>query len=109
MSALRKYLKRPEAYLLVLCAMLSLAGLDSLRHPNRQVTGTIYIGAVHSYQRFGRPLLEPYIRCRYRPTCSVYSVEAVRKYGIRQGLALTVKRISSCTSEVVAGTPDPVP
>jgi hypothetical protein len=60
------------------------------------------------YQAIGRPLLKGRIQCRYRPTCSEYSIEAVRHYGIRQGLLLTVKRIHSCTTKVPLGTPDPV-
>lgn len=85
MSALRKCLKRPETYLLFIVLLLVLAGLDSWRIPSRQVTAWAYIGAVHSYQSCGRPLLQKYIRCRYRPSCSEYSVEAVRKHGIRRG------------------------
>lgn len=109
MSALRKRLKRPETYLLVILVMLVLAGLDSLRSPGQQVTAWAYIGAVHSYQGYARPVTQKYIRCRYRPSCSEYSVEAVRKHGIGEGLALSAKRILSCTSTVRPHTADPVP
>lgn len=109
MSALRKCLKRPETYLFFILALLVLAGLDSMRIPSRQVTARAYIGAVHGYQSYGRSLLKKYIRCRYRPSCSEYSVEAVRKHGIRRGVALTVRRIFSCTSAVQPYTADPVP
>ena len=34
--------------------------------------------------------------CRYAPSCSVYSTEAIKKYVVRKGLRLTLKRISSC-------------
>jgi putative membrane protein insertion efficiency factor len=109
MSTLRKRLKRPGTYLLLLILMLVLASLDSLRAPERQITARLYIGAVHGYQHYGRPLSKKYIRCRYNPTCSEYSLEAVRKYGIRRGLVLTATRIISCTSAVPFGTLDPVP
>jgi len=34
--------------------------------------------------------------CRYQPTCSQYSVDAVNKYGPLKGGWLALKRISSC-------------
>ena len=109
MSALRKRLKRPETYLVPVLLLYALAAADSFRQPGRQVTSRVYLAAVRGYQYYGRPLLQPYIRCRYRPTCSEYSIEAVRKWGIRRGLVLTTRRLLSCTSAVPPGTPDPVP
>ena len=108
MSPLRERLKRPETYLAILVVMILLAVLDSLRSPASQVTVPIYVSGVRLYQALGRPLLRGRIRCRYQPTCSEYSVAAVREYGIRRGLLLTVKRVNSCTAKVPLGTPDPV-
>ena len=54
-------------------------------------------------------MLSGLIACRYDPTCSVYSIQAVQKYGIRWGLVLSVKRLLSCTRSVPFGTFDPVP
>ncbi|MCL5095612.1 MAG: membrane protein insertion efficiency factor YidD [Patescibacteria group bacterium] len=34
--------------------------------------------------------------CRFTPTCSEYSYQAINKYGILRGLFLTLKRISRC-------------
>tara|TARA_B100000900_G_scaffold320140_1_gene279324 strand:+ start:77 stop:316 length:240 start_codon:yes stop_codon:yes gene_type:complete len=34
--------------------------------------------------------------CRYLPTCSEYSIEALRTYGFSKGLMLSFKRILSC-------------
>ncbi len=34
--------------------------------------------------------------CRYFPTCSEYSIEALKTYGFFKGLFLTLKRILSC-------------
>ena len=109
MSALRKYLKRPQTYLAVLAAMVLLGLADSFRAPADQITARVYIGGVYLYQKTGRPLLEGYVRCRYRPTCSDYSIEAVERYGIGRGLVLTFKRVSSCKSSVAPGAEDPVP
>jgi putative membrane protein insertion efficiency factor len=109
MSALRQRLKNPATYLVFVLVLVGLAGADSLRPPDRQLTGKAYVALVHGYQHFGRPVSNKFVACRYSPTCSEYSVEAVRKYGIRRGVALSVKRLSSCTRAVPFGTVDPVP
>lgn len=53
----------------------------------------IFIGLIRIYQklsRFKRPA------CRFYPTCSNYSVEALQKYGIVKGGWLSVRRIARC-------------
>ena len=35
-------------------------------------------------------------RCRFLPTCSDYSIEALKTFGILKGLFLSLKRILSC-------------
>lgn len=108
-SALRKSLKRPETYLILLFALITFAVVDSYRKPANQVTARFYIGGVHVYQATGRPLLKGRIQCRYQPTCSDYSIAAVQNHGIRYGLVLTFKRIDSCRTDVPLGTYDPAP
>tara|TARA_B100001093_G_C26785025_1_gene996280 strand:+ start:430 stop:669 length:240 start_codon:yes stop_codon:yes gene_type:complete len=34
--------------------------------------------------------------CRYLPTCSDYSIEALKTFGLFKGLLLSLKRILSC-------------
>ena len=34
--------------------------------------------------------------CRYLPTCSEYSIEALKTYGFLKGLFMSIKRILSC-------------
>lgn len=108
MSALRQRLRRPETYLVALLILIVLAALDSYRSPATQVTGRLYVSGVHLYQTFGRSPLNGRIRCRYSPTCSEYSIEAVRKYGVRRGIVLTLTRIRSCTTAVPVGTLAPL-
>jgi len=108
MPSLRQRLKSPQPYLAALLAAALLAGLDTLRPPARQVTADLYVSSVRLYQRIGRPLLEGRVRCRYRPTCSSYSIEAVERHGIVSGLTMSARRLSSCTKSVAMGTVDPV-
>lgn len=46
--------------------------------------------------------------CRYSPTCSQYSLEALKKHGIIKGSWLAIKRIVSCNPWGGSGY-DPVP
>ncbi len=46
--------------------------------------------------------------CRYSPTCSHYTIDALKKHGIFTGGWLAIKRISSCHPWGGSGY-DPVP
>lgn len=46
--------------------------------------------------------------CRFYPTCSVYALEAVSRYGSLKGSFLAVKRILKCHPFHPGGV-DPVP
>ena len=49
---------------------------------------------IRFYQFFISPLLG--VNCRFYPTCSAYSIEALNKYGLLKGFILSSKRILSC-------------
>ncbi len=40
--------------------------------------------------------LRPHGQCKFYPTCSTYSYQAVDKYGILRGTWLSIKRIIRC-------------
>jgi uncharacterized protein len=107
--SLSRRLKQPGTWLAALGVLLVLCVVDAWRSPSNQWLGAAYVGLVHGYQRFGRPLTSGFVRCRYSPTCSEYSAAAVERFGIGRGLWLTVLRLRSCTAEVPEGTFDPVP
>jgi len=66
----------------------------------------LLIGIILVYKKAISPYLPP--SCRYTPTCSVYGIEAIRKYGPFKGSWLTIKRISRCHPFGGSGF-DPVP
>lgn len=61
---------------------------------------------IKGYQIFISPLTPA--TCRYQPTCSHYSKEALKKYGLFKGGWLAIKRIFSCHPWGGSGY-DPVP
>ena len=54
----------------------------------------ILIKLIKGYRFLISPLLG--YSCRYLPTCSEYSIEALRSYGFFKGLYMSIKRILSC-------------
>lgn len=60
--------------------------------------------------RFYQIAISPYTpsSCRYSPTCSSYTIEALQKHGIFKGGWLSIKRIVSCNPWGGKGY-DPVP
>jgi hypothetical protein len=61
---------------------------------------------VRIYQTMISPLTPS--TCRYSPTCSAYSIEALKKHGLFKGSYLAIKRILSCHPWGGSGY-DPVP
>jgi putative membrane protein insertion efficiency factor len=56
-------------------------------------------------------VLSPYLganKCRFTPSCSHYTLEAIQKYGPIKGIYLGVKRLSKCRPGGGHGY-DPVP
>ena len=54
----------------------------------------IFIKIIKGYKFFISPLFGH--SCRYLPTCSEYSIEALKEFGLAKGTFLSLKRILSC-------------
>jgi uncharacterized protein len=94
----------------VAVVLATAAAIDWSRAPERQVSVWLYERAVITpYRTFMRPSLSLFARCRYRPTCSRYSLEAVQAHGFARGIWMTTTRLFRCMPWVPAGTRDPVP
>ena len=65
----------------------------------------ILINFIKACQFLLSPLLGQ--SCRHYPTCSNYSIEALKTYGLFKGMFLSIKRIFSCHPWAVGGY-DPI-
>lgn len=59
-----------------------------------QILSYPLIFCIRIYQLVISPWLGP--NCRFTPSCSVYAVEALRKYGLLKGGRMALRRILSC-------------
>lgn len=72
----------------------------------KKVLTQLLLAPVYFYRQFISPLTPP--SCRYTPTCSQYTIEALKKHGPFRGSYLSAKRILSCNPWGGSGY-DPVP
>lgn len=78
-----------------------MTGSGVLRLPRQLV-----VLVIRGYQRFISPALPP--ACRFTPSCSQYTLEAVCRHGVLRGGWLGLRRIARCHPWHPGG-PDPVP
>ncbi|MBQ3438149.1 MAG: membrane protein insertion efficiency factor YidD [Fusobacterium sp.] len=55
----------------------------------------IFLILIKIYQNFISPMF-PNKKCRFYPTCSEYTYQAIEEYGIIKGIYLGIKRILKC-------------
>ncbi|MCX7178581.1 MAG: membrane protein insertion efficiency factor YidD [Proteobacteria bacterium] len=66
----------------------------------------LLIGLIRLYRYAVSPLLGQ--NCRFYPSCSEYSLEALQRHGVARGLRLSVRRFGRCHPWHPGGF-DPVP
>ena len=55
---------------------------------------TLGLNAIKGYRRFLSPMLTR--SCRFTPSCSLYTLQAVEKYGLLRGSFMGARRILRC-------------
>lgn len=66
----------------------------------------LFMAGVRGYQKFISPMFPP--SCRYHPTCSQYTLEAIDRHGAFKGSLMGAARILRCNPFAEGGF-DPVP
>lgn len=58
----------------------------------------VVLGLVMIYRALISPILAAVIgpACRFRPTCSEYAYDAVRRHGVARGGWMTMRRLARC-------------
>ena len=72
----------------------------------KRVLRALILRIIRFYQRALSPLLGN--NCRFHPSCSQYTYEAVERYGAAQGMWMGLRRICRCHPWHQGGF-DPVP
>jgi uncharacterized protein len=67
---------------------------------------SVLLFLIRFYKKYISPALPP--SCRFYPTCSMYTYEAIEKHGALKGTWLGLRRISRCHPWNPGGY-DPVP
>ena len=52
------------------------------------------VALIRGYRRFVSPMLPP--SCRFTPSCSLYTLQAIEKYGLLKGGFMGVRRVLRC-------------
>ena len=63
----------------------------------REVIGLLRrasIGSIRVYRRYVSPMLPA--SCRYTPSCSLYTLQAIEKYGVLRGIPRGALRVLRC-------------
>jgi uncharacterized protein len=61
----------------------------------------LFLLPIHAYRRLISPALAP--RCKYYPSCSAYTVQAVRELGIVRGSIVAAWRVVRCNPWSLGG------
>ena len=77
-----------------------------MQHGFRHLPQRLLVAAVRAYQLLFSAWLGS--SCRYAPSCSAFSLQALQRHGAAAGSYLTLRRIARCHPWCVGGD-DPVP
>lgn len=84
-------------------------GEAPLREPSLigRLPVTLLVGMVRFYQAFISPMSPP--SCKYYPSCSQYTLIALRRHGAVRGLGLALWRLLRCNPWSLGGVDDVPP
>jgi len=51
---------------------------------------------IKTYQKYISPIKPKKVKCRFYPTCSLYAIMSIQKYGTIKGIKKSVNRLRRC-------------
>lgn len=96
-----------RAGLIAACVIAVVAIHDFAVPHGRGIAARGAIFAIDEYRAHLSKRVAPVARCRFKPGCSFYGRESIRKYGFLRGSARAAWRIARCGPWTKAGTVDP--
>ncbi len=108
MPTLPEPLRKPHPWLALVGLAILWGFWDLQRAPSRQTLPVVYQSGITLYQ-WVKPRCGFEGCCRFSPSCSRYSSQAVQRHGLVRGLELTASRLQRCRTDIELGTSDPVP
>jgi hypothetical protein len=60
----------------------------------REMSRAVFCSLIFVYRKLISPFLP--LACRFYPSCSVYTEQAIQRYGIIKGVAYGINRIVRC-------------
>ena len=82
------------------------AAHDLIVPAGRGVAARSAIAAIDGYRSHLSPLVARVVTCRFRPSCSLYGRQSIRRYGALRGGLRTLGRIARCNPMTPLGTRD---
>lgn len=95
---------RAKLIAIVIVALIAVHDLSVANHRGFAARGALFL--IDEYRAHVSPHLRGVVQCRFRPTCSAYGREAIRKYGFARGTAKTAWRVARCGPWTKYGTVD---
>jgi putative membrane protein insertion efficiency factor len=93
--------------LLGLVLLLGACAAHDLTVPDgRGLAARSAIAAIEEYRSHLSPLVARVVTCRFTPSCSLYGLQSIRRYGALRGGLRTIARIARCNPLTPLGTRD---
>lgn len=56
----------------------------------------LLIFLIRIYQKYMSPIKSEKVKCRFYPTCSLYAIMSIQKYGAIKGIKKSINRLRRC-------------
>ncbi|MBM4139879.1 MAG: membrane protein insertion efficiency factor YidD [Nitrospira sp.] len=83
--------------IITLSLIFFLLCVDLSRKPEHQFSANFLIFSIEQYRTYVSPRLSGIVVCKFKPSCSSYTITALREYGSLKGSAMSINRLLKCS------------